>query len=869
MMSCGCPDNEQLSAYVCGKLDLGTHALIDGHLDECTDCLAAVEALDDRTAPPFPPMAPTAAAPEDSAFRQLVARVKALGRGSPVVPPCTTAQFVERLSRSGLLSPGDIESMPALRPGAREATPLAEELVACGKLTGYQADELLRGSADGLVLGNYVLREPIGAGGMGQVFKAEHRRMKRLVALKVLAPGLLGPAARARFQREIETAARLAHPNVVVAHDAGEAGGRHFLVMEYVDGCNLAALGRQGPLPIRQALEYVRQAARGLAHAHAAGTVHRDIKPANLLVDGDGIVKVLDLGLARMVGAGDESGGEDLTSSGAVMGTAAFMAPEQAADAHAADHRADIYSLGCTLYYLLTGKPPYEGKGALEVVLAHRERPIPSLRAARPDCPPEVEAFYRRLVAKRPEDRPPSMEAVADELGRLLGDGTAGESPTGRLNFPASRGTRRMWWLAAAGILLAASVLLAWISTRPTAATPRGPADSRPDLLAASDSHPDTPSVVVGPANIPAPPTGKAEAPPTGKAEVPKTPVVEVVLVRAGEFQMGSDEHDPEARDGEKPRHPVRINQAFYLGKTPVTQAQYREVMGSNPSAFAPQGLYKQRVAGINTDRYPVESVTWLDAVHFCNRLSEPHGLPPYYRIDGNTVTVRGGSGYRLPTEAEWEYACRAGSTKRWSFGDSPAELGKYAWYAGNSGDTTHPVGLKEPNAWGLYDMHGNVREWCWDRYGADYYKHSPASDPTGPGTGNDRVYRGGSWNDRAPQTRAAAREPLGIGYGILTPVGLRVARNTESGAGLPINARNPSGPRDALPFWITAAAGGRPERRAVGFSFPCSRGTGPCEPTCSQKCCPRWRCWCCAPLSAAPTTRRRPSRLPSSSPAT
>jgi serine/threonine protein kinase len=796
MVSCSCPDKQQLGAYVCGKLDLPAHARIDSHLDDCTACLAAVEALDDRTALPFPRTAPPAPLPEDPAFRHLVARVKALGRSSTLLPSCTAAQLVERLTQSGLLSPADVASLPALRAGTGEAAPLAQELVARGKLTSYQAEELLRGPANGLVLGNYVLREPIGAGGMGQVFQAEHRRMKRLVALKVLAPGLLGPAARARFQREIETAARLAHPNVVVAHDAGEAGGRHFLVMEYVDGCNLATLVReQGPLPVRLALEYLMQAARGLAHAHAGGTIHRDIKPANLLVDRDGNVKVLDLGLARMVSAG-EAGATHLTSSGAIMGTAAFMAPEQATDAHEADHRADIYSLGCTLYYLLTGKPPYEGKGALEVVLAHRERPIPSLRAALPDCPPGVDALFRRMVAKRPEDRPPSMEAVAAELGNLLADETAGAGRTGQLHIPASRGPRRALWLAAPGLVLAASALLAWIFSRPADGTPHQPSDSRPDLLAVSDSRPDTPPTTVSPASIPAPPTvkaeapptskveappaSKAEAPPTRKAEPPKRPVVDVVLVRAGDFQMGSDEHDPDARDDEKPRHPVRINQAFYLGKTPVTQAQYREVMGSNPSAFAPAGALREKVKGIDTSRYPVESVTWLDAVLFCNRLSERHGLPSYYRIDEKTVTVRGGNGYRLPIEAEWEYACRAGTTTRWSFGDSPKELDKYAWYAGSSGDTTHPVGLKEPNPWGLYDMHGNVREWCWDRYGADYYKHSPASDPAGPGTGNERVYRGGNWNDHAPQTRAAARQTLGMGYGILTPVGLRVARNAE-----------------------------------------------------------------------------------------
>jgi formylglycine-generating enzyme required for sulfatase activity len=143
-------------------------------------------------------------------------------------------------------------------------------------------------------------------------------------------------------------------------------------------------------------------------------------------------------------------------------------------------------------------------------------------------------------------------------------------------------------------------------------------------------------------------------------------------------------------------------------------------------------------------------------------------------------TATRGGNGYRLPTEAEWEYACRAGSGSRWSFGDDSGKLGEHAWYAGNSRDTTHPVGTRKPNAWGLYDVHGNVSEWCWDRYSANYYRKAPVSDPPGPGEGVTRVFRGGGWNHAAAQTRSAARDSLRTGYGVLTVIGLRVARNVE-----------------------------------------------------------------------------------------
>src|SRR4029079_14980428 len=211
-------------------------------------------------------------------------------------------------------------------------------------------------------------------------------------------------AAVARFQREVVAAAKLNHSNIVTAYDADEAPRIHFLVMEYVEGKDLSALVKQnGPLSIDKAVNYILQAARGLEFAHSEGIVHRDIKPANLLLDKKGTVKILDMGLARI--GGDTPGQAELTNTGTVMGTVDYMAPEQALNTKTADARADVYSLGCSLYYLLTGKAVYGGDTLMEKLLAHREEPIPDLRAIRPDVPEHIQSLFTRLVAKKVQDR--------------------------------------------------------------------------------------------------------------------------------------------------------------------------------------------------------------------------------------------------------------------------------------------------------------------------------------------------------------------------------------------------------------------------------------------------------------------------------
>jgi serine/threonine protein kinase/Leucine-rich repeat (LRR) protein len=324
-------------------------------------------------------------------------------------------QFIKSLTGSGVIAPGKLESFVPPKAHPKDAQELARQLVQSKQLTKFQAQEIYHGRTNSLIMGNYTLLDKIGAGGMGQVFKAQHRRMERHVAIKMLPKAVMkDAAAAARFQREVVVASRLLHPNIVSAFDADEANGVHFLVMEYVEGSDLAALVKKnGPFPVTKGVSYMLQAARGLEFAHGEGVVHRDIKPANLLLDKKGVVKILDMGLARIDSGGDAATQAELTGTGAVMGTVDYMAPEQALSTKHADARADIYSLGCTLHYLLTGKAAYDGDTLMAKLLAHREKPIPSLG---PERPTQVQAIFEKMVAKKIEDRYQTMSDVVAAL---------------------------------------------------------------------------------------------------------------------------------------------------------------------------------------------------------------------------------------------------------------------------------------------------------------------------------------------------------------------------------------------------------------------------------------------------------------------
>jgi len=828
-------------------------------------------------------------------------------------------QFVETLSQSGLMTRADVEAfLDGLGAEQRPETgeDLARLLVRRGKLTKFQAQCVYQGKARGLIMGDYVVLDRIGAGGMGQVFKARHKVMKRVVALKTL-PAAATDSDRAvrRFHREVEVAARLSHPNIVTAHDAREDHGVHFLVMEHVEGMDLAQLVRkQGRLPVRTALDYILQAARGLEYAHNQKVIHRDIKPSNLLLSlpspasgrgggGEGgTIKILDMGLARlneMIGATDSTAEETLTGTGQAMGTIDYMPPEQAENTRSVDHRADIYSLGCTLYTLLTGRMVYAGDTQVAKLLAHREAPIPSLVDRRSDVPEALDGVFQKMVAKRPEDRCGSMTEVIAELEACAalrreqyaetaafeaGSPDAVTRPgletaetreeSLPLDFPVVspvdeflRSHRKMSpkeKKIIAAVPLAALLIVLILGAVFTFRTPEGTLmvtvserdaeisvdDGKYTLKWPGGEDPVTIEVAEGPHTLkvtkggfqtytdkfkiksgarevfdvtlwPSPaaqPASESPKPAPSDAERqigPVAPLPEpdpaawkailpadapaaaiapfdaatakkhqeawaeylgvpveqevdlgdgvkltMVLIPPGEFVMGSSpeerarflEEVQEAEDQwaikriptEGPRHRVRITRPFYLGKYEVTQAQWETVMGSNPSRFTEDASH------------PVEQVSWDDVQPFLAKLNVAgtRRVPSANggRSEPSEMT------FTLPTEAQWEYACRAGTTTFRHCGDDKATLQEYAWFNANSGGKTHRVGELLPDGFCVYDMHGNVWEWCADYWATGYYAESASNDPSGPSAGSRRVYRGGDWYNLARHCRSAHR---------------------------------------------------------------------------------------------------------------
>ncbi len=335
--------------------------------------------------------------------------------------PATVAEFLDLVRKSGVTEEKKLDTyLETLRaqPGTPTTPPtLAERMVRDGQLTNFQAEQLLLGKWKRFFLGKYKVLERLGSGGMGSVYLCEHKLMRRRVAVKVLPPAKAeDQASLERFYREAKVIAALDHPNIVRAYDIDQEEKLHFLVMEHVDGISLQDLVKKaGPMDVERAAHYMRQAALGLQHAHeVVGIVHRDIKPGNILVDRNGLVKILDMGLARFFH--DE---EDMLTKKYdenVLGTADYLAPEQALDSHAVDIRADIYSLGATFYTCLTGRTPFVEGSTAQKLIWHQTRQPKPLQSLRSDVPEGLVAVVNKMMAKDPADRYQTPAEVAEAL---------------------------------------------------------------------------------------------------------------------------------------------------------------------------------------------------------------------------------------------------------------------------------------------------------------------------------------------------------------------------------------------------------------------------------------------------------------------
>ncbi len=601
--------------------------------------------------------------------------------------------------------------------------------------------------------GRYKIQKRLGAGAMGAVYLAHDSKLDRQVALKTPTfGGNKNEQMVERFYREARAAANLRNPNICPVFDVGEIDGRHYITMAFIKGRPLSDYVGQ-TLDQKTVASIIRKLALALAEAHGEGVIHRDLKPANIMVDKKRRPLVMDFGLARR----EDEGESRMTQSGTIMGTPAYMSPEQVkGDIDEIDAQADVYSLGIILYELLTGQLPFEGSVAAVIGQVLTEAPQPPIEI-RHDLDPTLQAICLKMIAKEKSDRYPSMDAVAKDLRAYLKG-----SPTQATDLPTIEplpvnempvidgimdplalpelGTQAVlpppaafqkkqappFWkspalrytllglgsLVIVGLVASlASTLWSGSSDKEETASPIDRVEANSKGVASNDSTVSE--------TLPAKPLSEFDQAQTAQKAyadeiglpVESTNSVGMAfrLIPPGKFTMGSDVFEAQ----ERPAHSVNLTTPFEIGTFEVSQAQFAKVMGDNASHF-------------KGSKQPVEMVSWADAVEFCKKLS----ASPEEKSAGYT--------YRLPTEAEWEYACRAGSSTDLGFGEPAMDFGEIAYFKENAEDQTQPIGRKAPNAWGLFDVYGNVAEWCQDYHAA--YASENEVNPTGPADVENQV---------------------------------------------------------------------------------------------------------------------------------
>ena len=576
------------------------------------------------------------------------------------------------------------------------------------------------------ILGSCILFRRIGRGAAGSVYCGYDVEADRDVAVKCLraGPGETSSDDVDRFRREADLARRLDHPNLVGMFDAGELEDVHYLVMELVRGETLRErVKRCGALSRGAALSVALGAARGLGAIHSESVVHRDVKPDNLLLTKAGIAKLGDLGVAR-----DPLAHGPRTAHGVMLGTPQYMPPEQWEGAREVDATADVWALGAMFFFALAADDFVPARALGHAPKRSLEDLLDDMAERLPDPTDDVLEILHRCMSRDPSDRPANGAAVAEGLEPMaarcpvsdLADPRAGATTTRQAVIPVpGRATvERVREFVRKGCFdVRAKTATMWIPAFDTIEQPVVETGA-PSVLDNLDPLPDAP-------------TDETTGLPTAVAD--RRTGVRLVLVPAGTYHRGAPAEEDGAYPDERPAHEVTISKPFFLGRAPVTQGQWARVMSSKPSRFS---------GGAD---YPVDSVSFDEVARF---LCE--------------------SGFELPTEAEWEYACRAGTTTPFHFGATirPSEANYDASFVYGDGEKgrgregTVVVASHPANDRGLHDMHGNVWEWCVDWYSPKTYAEldAPVVDPEGPATGKLRVCRGGSWGIAPRSCRSAAR---------------------------------------------------------------------------------------------------------------
>ena len=581
---------------------------------------------------------------------------------------------------------------------------------------------------EGKTVNGYTLQHLLGTGGMAEVWYAENRIRKK-AAVKLLLPRFCADEGIvSRFQNEAEVMVELEHPNIRQVYDYGDVEGRPAIVMEYLEGDDLKSMMKKGyAFSDDELRRWWTQMADALNYTHHSGIVHRDIKPSNIFIDTHGNVRLLDFGIAK----NNEGGSGTLT--GSTLGTRIYMSPEQVKDPKRVDYRTDLYSLAVTFVHLLTGKAPYDSTTSsdFEIQLNIVTKPLEL-----DGVPSNWRAFLEPYLEKDPAKRP-DLKAFATEQPE---DAETDEDATA-LGYA---------WDPIFGLQ----------RTMPNEddSDEAGPSPEAEPEMAGEET-------VVDGVEIPKESPGKpkvttAYSPNDLKIHVNGVDFV-MKAIQGGKFWMGAHHDyvktglftkepdtskpnfDADAESDEGPVHEVTLN-SFYLCETEVTQALWKAVMGDTTFAFVGDDL-------------PADQVSWNDCQFFLEKLS---------RLTGRN--------FRLPTEAEWEYAARGGKQGNgYSFAGSD-NMAKVGWFSENSDGRTHPVKGKLPNELGLYDMSGNVMEWCQDWY--EDYAEEEQQNPQGPAEGLFKVVRGGGWYYFAIRCRVSARECLDPDVKMNKSVGFRIA---------------------------------------------------------------------------------------------